>query len=65
MRIVSAASMSASVEQTIDAFGPSQSYGSFRNASVTSIVQKWSVSSGWALMPQKSRFHSSISSRIV
>ena len=57
--------MSASVEQMIGCFGPSQSYGSLRNASATSIVAKLSVSSGCALIPQKSRFHSSISVRIT
>ena len=43
---ISVGSMSASVAQTWTGFGPSQSYGSFRNASVTSMVAKWVVSSG-------------------
>ena len=47
--------MSASVAQTCGAFGPFQSYGSLRRASATSAVAKWLVSSGWPLMPVKSR----------
>ena len=37
--IVKAASLSASVAQTIGSLAPSQSYGSLRKASATSIVQ--------------------------
>ena len=63
--MVSAPSISDSVAVTCVALGPSQSYGSLRNASVMSMVAKFAVSSGWPLMPEKSRFHSSISSRIA
>ena len=63
--MVSAPSMSASVAQTCGSFGPFQSYGSLRNASAMSMVAKYWVSSGWPLMPVKSRCHSSMSSRIA